>query len=400
MRLRDLQRDGHVPSLLAALIHFDVSCMVWTILGALGIYIGQSLHASAGRMGLLVGTPLVAAAVARIVIGVLADRIGPRRVGAVSLLISVVPLLWGWLGADSFGSLLGVGALLGVAGGSFAVAIPLASRWFSASHQGLAMGIAGAGNAGTVVCTLLAPRLAQHLGWHAALGIGAAPVALGWVAFVALAKEPPAPAAPLSARDFRAVLAEPDTWRLCGLYLVTFGCFVGFTSFLPILLHGQYGLAKLHAATITAIGVGLGSLLRPLGGWAADRAGGTRVLAVVFAVAGAALIVIARSTTEAVVVVGFPLAMAVFGVGNGAVFQIVGLRFSERIGVVTGIVGAAGGLGGFLLPTLLGALHTAHGGYGAGLGLVAAVTLAALAIIGLIRLQWRRGWAAVAEARV
>lgn len=390
---------GRTPSLIAALIHFDVSCMVWTILGALGIYISQGLHLSQSQMGLVVGTPLVAAAVARVAMGMLADRFGPRRVGAISLVVSILPLIWGWLGADSLDTLLGVGLLLGIAGGSFAVSIPLASRWFPAESQGVAMGIAGAGNAGTVVCTLVAPRLAQHLGWHAALGISAAPLALGWVAFTLLAKEPPAPAQAPGAREMLSVLRERDTWKLCGFYLVTFGCFVGFTSFLPILLHGQYGLSKLQAATVTASGVGLGSLLRPVGGWIADRIGGTRVLAAVFALAGAGMIVIAKTPPLDIAVIVFPLTMGLLGIGNGATFQIVGLRFSDRIGIVTGIVGAAGGLGGFLLPTLLGALHNADG-YGTGLALIATVTLAALAVIVFVRARWQRGWAAVADARI
>lgn len=399
MQPTDPSIRGRTPSLVAALIHFDVSCMVWTILGALGIYISQSLHLSAGTMGIVVGTPLVAAAVARVIMGVLADRFGPRRVGSISLIVSVVPLIWGWLAASSVAQLLGVGALLGVAGGSFAVAIPLASRWYPAGSQGVAMGIAGAGNAGTVVCTLVAPRLAQHIGWHAALGIATAPVVLGWVAFTLLAKEPPAPARRITARSFAAVLGERDVWKLCAFYCVTFGCFVGFASFLPILLHGSYGLSKLQAATVTAVGVGLGSVLRPLGGWLADRFGGTGVLAAVFALAGVALVVIAGTPPLGVLVVAFPVTMGLFGIGNGATFQIVGLRFSDRIGVVTGIVGAAGGLGGFMLPTLLGELHNA-GGYGNGLALVATATLCALPVIVFVRGRWRQGWAGLAQARV
>jgi NNP family nitrate/nitrite transporter-like MFS transporter len=385
--------------LLAALIHFTASCMVWTILGALGIYISQSLHLSPRTMGFVVGTPLVAAAVTRVAMGILADRFGPRRVGAVSMLLAITPLIAGWLSANDLAQLIGVGLLLGIAGGSFAVSVPLASRWFPARYQGVAMGIVGAGNAGTVVCTLGAPRLAQHVGWHAALGIAAAPVALAWVAFVLLAKEPPRPDRPLNLGAIASVLRERDTWKLCFFYSVTFGCFVGFTSFLPILLHGQYGLSKLQAASATAVGVGLGSFLRPLGGWAADRLGGTRVLAAVYAVAGATLFGVAEAPPLGVVLVAFPLAMAVFGLGNGATFQLVGLRFREQIGVVSGLVGAAGGLGGFLLPTVLGALHNRQG-YGVGLGLIAAASVCALGAIVFVRARWNRGWAALAEARV
>ncbi len=399
MDLNRFRRSGHTPSLLAALIHFTASCMVWTILGALGIYISQSLHLQPGTMGVVVGTPLVAAAVTRVLMGILADRFGPKRVGAVSMLLAVTPLIWGWAGAHDLAELLGVGLLLGIAGGSFAVSVPLASRWFEAKDQGVAMGIVGAGNAGTVVCTLGAPRLAQHVGWHAALGIASIPVLVAWVLFIVLAKEPPRPSRPLTAAVIGSVLRQRDTWKLCFFYLVTFGCFVGFTSFLPILLHGQYGLSKLQAATATAAGVGLGSLVRPLGGWAADRLGGTRVLAVVYAVAGVILLLIAQSPPLGVVLVAFPITMTAFGIGNGATFQLVGLRFREQIGVVSGLVGAAGGLGGFLLPTLLGTLHNRHG-YGLGLGLVSVVSISALGVIVFVRARWTRGWAGLAEARV
>ena len=400
MHLKQFRKAGHTPSLGAALIHFDVSFMVWTILGALGIYIAEDLGLSASEKGLLVATPLLAAAVARITLGILADRFGPKRVGSISMLVVLAPLVYGWLAADSLGHLLGVGILLGVAGGSFAVSLPLASRWFPPQYQGLAMGIAGAGNSGTVICTLAAPRLAEAYGWQTTLGIAAIPVMLAFLAFVVLAKEPPKPAKPLRGRDIRKLLGEVDTWRMCGFYAVTFGCFVGFASFLPILLHDEYGLSKLEAASATAAGAALGSFLRPLGGHLADRIGGTTVLAGVYGVAGAVLLAVSTIPPLNVALVAFPVAMAAFGIGNGATFQLVGLRFKENIGVVTGLVGAAGGIGGFLLPFGLGSLHDSAGSYGVGLGLVGGVALAALVAIVVVRAHWRRSWAHLGEARV
>ncbi|MGH2802589.1 MAG: MFS transporter, partial [Thermoleophilaceae bacterium] len=176
--MSEFRRAGHTPSLVAALIHFDVSFMVWMMLGALGAYIGEDLGLSASAKGLLVAVPLISAAAFRILLGVLGDRFGPKRVGALSMAVVGAPLAWGWLGAGSYGELLSVGVLLGVAGASFAVSLPLASRWYPARYQGLAMGIAGAGNSGTVITTLLAPRLAEHVGWQGVLGIALAPVVL------------------------------------------------------------------------------------------------------------------------------------------------------------------------------------------------------------------------------
>src|SRR5262245_30393093 len=227
MRMTEFRKAGHTPSLIAALLHFDVSFAIWVILGALGAYIAEDLGLSASQKGVLVAVPLLSAAVCRVTFGVLADRFGPRRVGTISMTIALLPLLWGWLGATSMNAMIGVGVLLGVAGASFAISLPLASRWYPARYQGLAMGIAGAGNSGTVACALIAPRLAEHVGWHATMGLASIPAVLVLIAFRFLASEPPAPAHRLTLGAFGAMLREGDAWRLCGLYAVTFGCFVG-----------------------------------------------------------------------------------------------------------------------------------------------------------------------------
>src|SRR5919112_1336778 len=221
MDLTALRRTGHAPSLVAALLHFDVSFMAWVLLGALGAYIGDDLGLSASAKGLMVAVPLLAAAFFRVLLGLLGDRYGPRRVGVFSMPFVVVALLLGWLAASSYGAVLGVGVLLGVAGSSFAISL--------------------------------------------------IPVVLVWGAFALLAKEPPPPERPVRVSDLRAIARERDAWRLCGLYAVTFGSFVGLASFLPIFFHDQYGLSKVDAATIVAAGGALGSLLRPLGGVLADR---------------------------------------------------------------------------------------------------------------------------------
>ena len=400
MRVTDFRRAGHTPSLVAALLHFDVSFAIWVILGALGAYIADDLGLSASQKGVLVATPLLSAAVCRVAFGVLADKFGPRRVGTISMLIVLAPLLWGWLGATSMSALLGVGVLLGVAGASFAISLPLASRWYPPRYQGLAMGIAGAGNSGTVACALLAPRIAEQIGWHATMGLAAIPATLVLIAFRVLAKEPPAPAQPLTLDRFASMLREGDAWRLCGLYAVTFGGFVGFSSFLPIFFHDQYGLSKVDAASLAAVGGAAGSILRPLGGHLADRIGGTTVLTAVYGIAAPLVLLLSGLPSLTLAAIGFPLVMGVLGIGNGATFQLVGLRFRARIGVVTGLVGAAGGLGGFLLPIALGGLHDSLGGYGAGLTLVGVAITVAFVAVGILRPAWRRGWGRLAEAPV
>ena len=399
MHIREFRRAGHTPSLVAALLHFDVSFMAWVMLGALGAYVSEDLGLSASEKGLMVATPLLAAAFFRVLLGVLGDRFGPKRVGTWSMAVVLAPLARGALAAASYAQVLAMGVLLGVAGASFAISLPLASRWYPPRYQGLAMGIAGAGNSGTVITTLAAPRLAEAYGWHTVFALAMVPVALVLAAFVLLAKEPPAADRTLSLAAIRATLRESDTWRLCALYAVTFGGFVGLASFLPIFFHDQYGLSKVDAATVTAMGAALGSVLRPVGGHLADRIGGTTVLTGVYGVGAALMLFVSGLPPVGAAAGAFVAAMGALGVGNGAVFQLVGLRFGQRIGVVTGLVGAAGGLGGFLLPTVLGAAKDVAGSYGAGLALVALAALAALVGTLVVRGAWRAGWTA-AEARV
>ncbi len=394
MHLSDFRRSGHTPSLVAAFLHFDVSFACWVLLGALGVSIASSFELTASQKGLMVAVPLLAGAGFRIVIGVLADRVGPRRVGIATLALTTVPLLYGWLGMSSLREALAVGVLLGVAGASFAVSLPLASRWYPSEHQGLAMGLVGAGNSGTIVATLFAPRLAEVVGWHGVFGLALIPVGLVLVAFVLLSRESPAPLKRTGLAAYGQMLRQRDAWLFCAFYSVTFGGFVGLASFMPIFWHDQYGLSKVDAGSLAAACAAGGSLLRPLGGLLADRFGGTAVLGRAYLLVGVLLLGLATLPSLPVAAALLWPAIALLGLGNGAVFQLVPLRFGRDIGVVTGLVGAAGGVGGFLFAYLLGVLKDATGTYGTGLGLFGATALLSLAVLTLVRRVWFRSWAA------
>src|SRR4029079_8025820 len=232
MNKRSFIESGHTPTLISALLYFDVSFMVWVILGPLVPFLRDQFGMSATAQGLLVAVPLLGGSLFRPVVGVLADRIGGRRTGLLGLSLTIAALAIGWTMASAPWHLFVLGFFLGLAGASFAVALPLASRWYPAEYQGLAMGIAGAGNSCTLMATLFAPRLAERLGWAPTFGVAMVPVATVFVLFAWLARDSPTRVAATSRRAYGAVLREHDTLWLSFLYSLTFGGFVGFASFL------------------------------------------------------------------------------------------------------------------------------------------------------------------------
>ena len=392
MTVKGFSGAGHTPSLLASLLHFDVSFMVWVLLGALGAYVAGDLQLTSAEKGLMVAVPPLGGCGFRLVLGSVVERIGIKRTGMASMALTTVPLLWGWFGGGSYAQVLGIGLLLGVAGASFAVALPLVSRWYPPEYQGLALGIAGAGNSGTIIAILAAPRLAQHVGWHGVFGLACIPVALTWLVFAFFAKEPPARHGP-RAGSALSMLQEPDARWLSLFYLVTFGGFVGLSGYLSIFFVDRFDLSKLSAAGYAALCAGAGSLLRPLGGALADRLGGTRVLTGALMTVAALAAALASLPGLGLTVAVLMFTMGTLGVGNGAVFQVVPQRFPSAVGPMTGLVGAAGGLGGFLLPFALGSLEGSTGTFAAGFMLFALA--AGLASYAVTRRQraWRTRWA-------
>ncbi len=366
MNWKSFKKAGHPPTLFAAFLHFDIGFMVWVLVGVLGVFISQEFHLTPAQKGLLTAIPILGGALTRIPIGFMADRLGCKRVGLALLAFICLPLAAGWLAGTTYHQMLAIGLLLGVAGSSFAVALPMASRWYPPEQQGLAMGIAGAGNSGTVLAALLAPRLAKAYGWHSVFAFALVVVAATIAAFAALAKEPPQSGKRQTAKEMLSVFKQLDCLWFCLIYSVTFGGFVGFASFLSIFFFDQYGISKIQAANFTALCVFSGSFFRPVGGYLSDRFGGFRVLGSLMGLVLVCLGFLGLLPTLWVAAGLFFVLMGSLGAGNGAVFQLVPQRFSREIGLMTGIVGAAGGLGGFFLPTLLGSLKGILGSFGPG----------------------------------
>lgn len=393
---KEFFKAGHTPTLLSAFLYFDMAFMVWVMLGPLGVQIATDLKLDAGQKGLMVSTPILAGALLRVVNGVLVDRIGPKMTGAIGQIIVIVGLLSAWFfGVSTFAGILAVGLVLGVAGSSFAVALPLASRWYPPQYQGIALGIAGAGNSGTVLAALFAPGLAVAYGWNNVFGLAAIPLIIAFVVYMIFAKDSPDQPPPKGLIEYASVLREGDAWWFMVFYAVTFGGFVGLASSLTIYFNAEYGLNPVTAGYFTAACVFAGSLVRPIGGGLADRVGGIKALSVMYTLAALALVVVSIRLPQAWMALSvFVIAMLALGMGNGSVFQLVPQRFRREIGVMTGLVGMTGGVGGFYLGTSLGYSKQFTGSYQAGFLVFAA--LAVLALVGLtsIKNRWRTTWGA------
>jgi MFS transporter, NNP family, nitrate/nitrite transporter len=390
---------GHVPTLVSAFLYFDVSFTVWVILGPLGPFIGESLHLSASQKGLLTAVPLLGGSFFRLILGASTERFGGRRTALAGMALTLIPLFLGWKFASTFTQFLGLGLLLGISGASFAAALPLVSEWYPPEYQGVALGIAGAGNSGTLLASLFAPRVAQVFGWRDVFALTALPVIAVWIVFFFLAKDAPVQRNRRTWKDYASVLRVGDSAWFCFLYSLTFGGFSGFASYLSIFFRDQYHVSKVTAGDLTTFVVVFGSFLRPVGGVLADRLGGYRMLLVLFSIAVASLALLATLPVTAVAVTIFAVLMAMLGLGNGSVFQLVPQRFPDRVGIMTGLVGAAGGLGGFALPAVMGLLKDKTGSFSGGFTVIAFVFLSGLAALVYLRNVWRQTWPSAAAER-
>ena len=380
--------------MFAAFLYFDLAFMVWVVLGPLGVQIAKDLALSPSQKGLMVATPVLAGALLRIVMGILVDHLKPKMAGAIGQVVVIAALSFAWLvGVKSYEQILLLGIFLGVAGASFAVALPLASRWYPPEHQGTALGIAGAGNSGTVLAALFAPSLAQAYGWQNVFGFALIPLIPVFIFYLIVAKDSPDCPPPKPFAEYLKVLRDRDAWWFMFFYSVTFGGFVGLASSLTIYFNTQYGLSAVTAGFFTAACVFAGSMFRPLGGAIADRIGGIKSLSLMYVLAALFLFIVSfglESRYAALAV--FVGAMLCLGMGNGSVFQLVPQRFRKEIGVMTGMVGMAGGVGGFYLASSLGYSKQLTGSYQTGFLIFAMLAIVALVGLTTVKMRWRTTW--------
>jgi NNP family nitrate/nitrite transporter-like MFS transporter len=382
-------------------LYFDFSFMVWTVLGPLSAHISESLKLGPEQTGLMAAVPSLSGAALRIALGLLSDRMGAKRTGAAAQGLVIAALAWGWLsGLNNYPALLLMGFMLGFAGASFAVALPQAGKWYPARLQGTVLGLAGAGNVGVVIDSLLAPRLANAYGWRMVFGLALIPAVMVLIAYLASSKEAPGETKRRKLSDYGHLLRDRDTHWFCFFYTVTFGGFAGLAASLVMYFKSTYGLSKVQAGDIAALCTLVGVMARPVGGYLADKLGGTRSLQACYSVGALMLGACAFASSLYVSVGLLLLALAALGAGNGAVFQLLPQRFGKEIGTMTGLVGAGGGVGAFLLAAGLGWSRGATGSYT--VGLIVFAICCALALTGLrtVKHRWRSTWGALAAARV
>jgi NNP family nitrate/nitrite transporter-like MFS transporter len=371
--------------LALATVGFAVNFWAWALLSPLGPRLKDSLQLSAFSQALLVAVPVIVGSLGRIPVGALTDRFGGRVMLPVVSFATIVPVLYlGLAGHSSLAALLVGGFFLGIAGTAFAVGVPFVNAWFPPQRRGLAVGIFGMGMGGTAISALSTVKLVKAHGFATPFVITAIALGLYGLLALALLRDAPgrsAPTEPLG-RRLAATVRLPITWRASLLYAVGFGGYVAFSVYLPTYLKNAYALTQSDAANKMAGFVLVAVVLRPVGGWLSDRLRPGPVLVVAFAVVAVCAFVQASTPGLAPTgTIAFLAMAAALGTASGGVFALVAQRApANKIGAVTGLVGAAGGLGGFVPPLVMGSIYGSLTSYAPGLIALGVVALLAVAL--------------------
>ncbi|MDP3832841.1 MAG: MFS transporter [Hydrogenophaga sp.] len=391
---RSFLKAGHSPTLLASFIYFTYCCGVWVTNGAMAPFIKDSLQLSPAQLGVMLSVPIFAGALMRFPLGVLAQYIGRKNATLVEMGGIALALLFGYFYVETFHHLIAMGVLLGIAGASFGVALSLGSGSFPARYKGLAMGLVGAGNVGTSLSALLAPQLAQAYGWKAVYGIAAVGLMVPVLVMIFLAREPDDVDKHAGLREHVACLFEKDGWAFSVIYAVTFGGFIGLATFLPSYYYDQFGVSKVQAGQLTMLAAFMGAALRIFGGWISDHWGGINTLTAVLLVISASLMACGLAGGSLVVTtLLLMLCFAALGAGNGALFQLVPLRWPLSTAVAGSMIGEIGALGGGLVPNAMGLSRQYAGTYFWGFALFSVLALLVLLMMRSMQMRWTRTWA-------
>jgi NNP family nitrate/nitrite transporter-like MFS transporter len=368
-------------SLFLATMAFAIAFANWGLIAGLAPLLKKELSLSPAQASLMIAIPVLLGSLGRIPAGIFTDRFGARTVFSILLAFALMPAIALALNR-SYPSLLFWGFFLGIAGSSFAIGIAFVSRWYPPKYQGMACGIYGTGNIGQSVAVFGGPVLASFIGISNTFILFGL-ISLAWaVVFALTAKNPTVKVRPKTFQEcFQVLRSEKLTWALSLFYSLTFGGFVALSIYLPTLLQDLFDLTPADAGARTALFVIIATLCRPVGGWLSDRLGGATLLLGVF------LGIVATGWLMAIVsILSFSLGASIcailFGLGNGGVFKLVPQYFPQQVGTVTGLVGAAGGLGGFFPPLALGLFRQLLGSYTLGFVLLSLFALICAWVLG------------------
>lgn len=399
-RTREPQPGAYLALVLATLA-FALCFSVWGLVAPLAPQFQRLYDLSNTQISIVIATPVILGSLFRVPIGLITDRFGGRVVFAALMLVVIVPALFIGLMGNSFGGLLFWGFFLGLAGSSFAVGVPYVSKWFPQHMQGLALGIYGIGNIGTAVAAYSAPAIAAAFGWQWAFWLFIVPLVIMAAVFWLFGRDAPATGPRPSAMAGIALFREELTpWALSLFYFLTFGGFVALGIYLPKLLVDLFGFTQTGAGLRAAGFVVLATLARPVGGWLADRIGGSRALMIVFAILPVMALILSFQPGIVLFTIGALSSAVLFGLGNGAVFKLVAEYYPRKTGAVTGVVGAAGGLGGFFPPLVLGVVRDATGSYTIGFILLALFAVGCFLVNALFLNKRPSGTSAPSEGSV
>lgn len=391
---RSFLKSGHSPTLFAAFLYFSFSCCIWVLNGAMAPFISETFNLTPAEKGLMLSIPIMAGALMRFPLGLLSQYIGRKKATLVEMAMIAVAMLFGFFFVQSFNDLLAMGVLLGIAGASFGVALSLGSGSFPARHKGMAMGLVGAGNVGTALSVLIAPPLAQAFGWVAVYGLAAIAISIPMLVMIVFAKEPDDLNEHASFKEHIACLFEKDGWAFSLIYAVTFGGFIGLATFLPTYYYDQFAVSKIQAGQLTMLAAFMGAALRVFGGWISDRWGGINTLTVVLLTIAGSLLACSfagESLTATTLLV--MLCFSALGAGNGALFQLVPLRWPAATAVAGSMIGEIGALGGGLVPATMGLSKQYAGSFAWGFVLFACLSLLMLLMLRKMQQRWTRTWA-------
>ncbi len=384
-------KSGHPPTLFASFLYFDFCFAIWVLDGALGPFLSKEFGLTPMQRGFLVSVPILAGAFMRVPLGIFAQYIGRKWAACVEMLTIMMALSYGAFFVHSYNELLIMGVMLGLAGASFGIALSLGGGWFPPESKGLAIGIAGAGNSGAVIAMLFAPPIAIAYGWRMAYLSGVGLMLPALLVMLFLAKEPPDRVKEKFTHHLK-VFGERDAWVFNISYILTFGGYIGLTNFLPTFLHFEYAIPLATMGRWSAFIAIMASVSRIAGGWVADRFGGIRVMLAVCLLTAIMSFYITTLPPFYLVVPALCILFLALGAGNGSTFQLVPLRWVGSTAIAMSLIGEVGGLGGGLIPNIMGYSRQHLGSYQYGFIVWGVLAIGIFIMYMVIQKHWAKTW--------